>query len=109
VEAAAEGVAEHGWELLISPRSHAAYADARKFHPDIIVAVACPDRLVKGLIKLPEIPSFAIPLELPHGMCIDTTFDFRRFAKAMEAFAEARPASNVQLLKISGASCTAPK
>jgi hypothetical protein len=107
-ESVADGAAKMGWHAIISPRSRAAYADARKFHPNIIVAVACPDRLVKGLVNLPEIPSFAIPLELPHGMCIDTAFDIERLSAIMDAFAGEGRAQNIQPLKISGASFKSP-
>jgi hypothetical protein len=102
VEDAAQEAAKRNWDVKISPRSRAAYIEARKFHPDIIIAIACTDRLVKGLIKLPEIPSFTIPLDLPHGMCVDTTFDFQRLLQVMDAFAETRSRPNIQPLKISG-------
>jgi len=102
VGSAAQAVLKHNWDLRLSPRSRAAYSEARKSHPDLIIAVACPDRLAKGLIRLPEMPSYAIPLELPHGMCIDTTFDFQRLARAMNTFAEPCHAPTIQHLKISG-------
>ena len=79
-----------GWDLRVSPRSRIAYMDAREKCPDIIIAVACSDRLVKGLTRLPEIPSYVIPLELPHGMCVDTVFDFSRLESAMEDLASPR-------------------
>jgi hypothetical protein len=87
------------WDVRIAPRSREAYAQARKSRPDIVVAVACPDRLAKGLFKLPEIPSLAIPLELPHGMCIDTAFDFQRLARAMAQFPNQAQAPKIQPLK----------
>jgi len=99
---AAHAALECNWDTRLSPRSRIAYSEARRSHPDLVVAVACPDRLVKGLIKLPETPSYTIPLELPHGMCIDTTFDFQHLARAMDTFAEPRKAPKIQPLKISG-------
>jgi hypothetical protein len=93
---------ECGWDTRLSPRSRAAYSEARKSRPDMVVAVACPDRLAKGLIKLPETPSYAIPLDLPHGMCIDTTFDFPRLARTMDTLAEPRRGLKIHALKISG-------
>jgi hypothetical protein len=80
---------QHNWNVCISPRSHLAYKEVRKYNPDLIIAVACPDRLVKGLLRVPEIPSYTIPLELPHGMCVDTTFDFRELSGAVERLGEA--------------------
>jgi len=102
VDGAVQMALERNWDIRLSPRSRAAYSEARKSHPDLVIAVACPDRLARGLIKLPEMPSYAIPLELPHGMCVDTTFDLRRLAQAMNAFAEPGHATKIQSLKISG-------
>jgi len=73
------------WDTRITNRSHKAYREAREFRPDLIVAVSCADRLLKGLIKLPEVPVYAIPLQLPHGMCVDTTFSVPHLSAAMEA------------------------
>jgi hypothetical protein len=102
VGGAARTALECSWDIRLSPRSRAAYSEARKSRPDMVIAVACPDRLVKGLIRLPEIPSYVIPLDLPHGMCVDTTFDFQRLAQVMGAFADTRHAPRIQPLKISG-------
>lgn len=79
------------WDVRLSNRSHKAYREAREAMPELIVAVSCTDRLLKGLLKLPEIPSYVIPLQLPHGMCVDTTFDPRHLVAAMEALVEPRP------------------
>ena len=81
-----------GWETRISNRSHKAYREAREYRPDLLVAVSCVDRLVKGLAKVPEMPSYVIPLELPHGMCVDTRFDVARLMAAMAQLVEPRPA-----------------
>lgn len=91
------------WEGRIFNRSHKAYRDAREFRPDIIVAVSCADRLLKGLTKLPEIPSYVIPLSLPHGMCVDTDFNVPHLFAAMEALVEPRrPAGEIQRLRREG-------
>lgn len=79
------------WDARISNRSHKAYREAREFHPDLIVAVSCADRLLKGLVKLPEVPVYAIPLQLTHGMCMDTNFSVPRLRAAMEVLVEPRP------------------
>jgi hypothetical protein len=80
---------EH-WNSRITNRSHKAYREAREFRPDLIVAVSCADRLLKGLVKLPEVPVYAIPLQLPHGMCVDTSFSVPHLKAAMEALVEPR-------------------
>ncbi len=86
------------WDVRLSNRSHKAYREARAFGPDLIVAVSCHDRLLKGLTRLPEIPSYVIPLALPHGMCVDTTFDITRLQGAMETLVEPRQLARVESL-----------
>jgi len=78
----------NGWESRITNRSHKAYREAREYRPDLIVAVSCSDRLLKGLTKLPEVPSYVIPLELPHGMCVDTGFNVPHLMAAMALLVE---------------------
>jgi uncharacterized protein len=91
------------WEGRIFNRSHKAYRDAREYRPDLIVAVSCTDRLLKGLTKLPEIPSYVIPLSLPHGMCVDTDFSMPHLFAAMEALVEPRrPSGEIQPLRREG-------
>jgi hypothetical protein len=91
------------WEGRIFNRSHKAYREAREFRPDLIVAVSCADRLLKGLTKMPEIPSYVIPLTLPHGMCVDTDFNVPHLFAAMEALVEPRrPSGEVQPLRREG-------
>ena len=41
---------------------------------------------------MPEIPCYVIPLELPHGMCVDTGFSVPHLMAAMDSLVEARPA-----------------
>ncbi len=87
------------WEGRITNRSHKAYREAREYRPDLIVAVSCTDRLLKGLIKLPETPSYVIPLSLPHGMCVDTDFSVPHLMAAMEALVQpVAPPAKVQPL-----------
>ena len=81
---------ERGWASRITNRSHKAYLEARAFQPDLIVAVSCSDRLLKGLTKLPEVPSYVIPLDLPHGMCVDTGFSVPHLMAAMTLLVEPR-------------------
>ncbi|HJW73483.1 MAG TPA: DUF116 domain-containing protein [Geothrix sp.] len=98
-----QGLLLNRWEGRISNRSHKAYREAREYRPDLIVAVSCTDRLLKGLVKLPEIPCYVIPLSLPHGMCVDTQFSTPLLFSAMEALVDPRrPASEVQPLRREG-------
>ncbi len=89
------------WESRITNRSHKAYREARAYRPDLIVAVSCTDRLLKGLIKLPEVPTYVIPLALPHGMCVDTDFSVAHLRAAMDALAQpaAAPAKVLPLMR----------
>jgi hypothetical protein len=79
---------QRGWDTRITNRSHKAYREARDYRPDLIVAVSCSDRLLKGLTRLPEVPSYVLPLELNHGMCVDTTFSVPHLLAAMELLVE---------------------
>lgn len=91
VEDVLEGALTRQWEVRLSNRSRKAYREAREHRPDLMIAVACADRLFKGLTRLPEIPGYTIPLSLPHGMCVDTTFAVPHLVAAMEALVEPRP------------------
>ncbi|HJW08167.1 MAG TPA: DUF116 domain-containing protein [Holophagaceae bacterium] len=86
---------EGRWDSRITNRSHKAYREARAFRPDLIVAVSCTDRLLKGITKLPEVPAYVIPLGLPHGMCVDTQFSVPRLMAAMELLVEPRPDAKI--------------
>jgi hypothetical protein len=88
------------WNCRINNRSHKVYREVREFKPDLIVAVSCADRLLKGLTKLPEVPSYVIPLQLPHGMCVDTTFSVTHLNAAMAALVEPRQDENIQPLQV---------
>jgi len=102
INSVADAVQAYNWDVRVAPRSRAAYNEAIKSNPDLVIAVACPDRLVKGLIRLSETPSYAIPLGLPHGMCVDTTFDFQHLQVAMNTLVEPSPSSIIQPLRVNG-------
>ena len=95
-----EATLEKVWDARITNRSHKAYREARDFRPDLIVAVSCTDRLLKGLTKLPEVPAYVIPLRLPHGMCVDTEFSVPHLVAAMDALVEPK-SRNIQPLSSS--------
>jgi uncharacterized protein len=88
------------WNCQVNNRSHKVYREVREFKPDLIVAVSCADRLLKGLTKLPEVPSYAIPLRMPHGMCVDTDFSVPHLSAAMAALVEPKREENIQTLKV---------
>lgn len=62
-------------ELRISNRSHKAYLEVRDFKPDLVIGISCYTRLLKGIVKMPDVPCYAIPVSLPYGMCVDTQMD----------------------------------
>ena len=93
---------ERGWESRITNRSYKAYREAREYAPDLIVAVSCPDRLLKGLTKLAEVPAYVLPLDLPHGWCVDTEFRVPSLFAAMAALVEPRRSPEVVELGRSG-------
>lgn len=94
VEDVLEATLKARWSVRISNRSQKAYREARAAQPDLIVAVSCADRLLKGLTRLPEVPSFVLPLQLPHGMCVDTTFSVPALMAAMEHLVAPRAAED---------------
>ncbi|WP_005036823.1 DUF116 domain-containing protein [Holophaga foetida] len=91
------------WKVCIFNRSHKAARHAKEYKPDLMVAVSCSDRLLKGILKLPEIPCFGIPLDLPRGMCVDTTFDPSLLEQAMAHLVRPRAETpdNIQPLQTS--------
>lgn len=97
-----EASLKNRWNVRISNRSHKAYRDAREFHPDLIVAVSCSDRLLKGLTKLAEVPCFVLPLQLPHGMCVDTTFSVPNLITAMDNLVEPRTTTPAKIQPLEG-------
>lgn len=103
VEDVLHGVLQRQWDARITNRSHKAYRAAREFQPDLIVAVSCTDRLLKGLLKVADVPAYAIPLTLPHGMCVDTSFAVPHLVAAMDTLAEPRKEPRIQPLDTAGA------
>lgn len=65
----------YGVQALVAFRSHIAFEMARTHEPDIIVASACEDRLVKALRSIPDIPSLLSPLTGMDKMCINARVD----------------------------------
>ena len=54
--------------------------------PELTVAVACDDRLVKGITRVPELPAFALPLHLPEESCHDNLVDLTGLHETLAYF-----------------------
>ncbi len=67
--------AAHEVRALVAFRSHIAYEMTRHEQPDLIIATACEDRLVKALRSVPEIPAMLAPLTDMERMCVEATFE----------------------------------
>lgn len=64
-----------GVRPLVAFRSHLAFAAARRDRPEVIVAAACEDRLIKALVSVPEVPALLSPLTGMERMCVGADFD----------------------------------
>ena len=56
-------------------RSHIAFEMARTRRPDVIVATACHDRLIKALRNVPDIPALLAPLAGMEKPCRNAGID----------------------------------
>lgn len=65
----------YGVPALVAFRSHVAFEMARSRRPDLIVATACEDRLVKALRSVPEVPAYLAPLTGMERMCVGAEFE----------------------------------
>lgn len=81
---------ELGVSALVAFRSHHAFAIARSERPDLIVASACPDRLVKALRTVPEIPALLHPLTGMERLCIGARFDSDWLARTLRGVTPVR-------------------
>ncbi len=62
-------------EALVAFRSHIAFEIARKRNPDLIIASACHDRLIKALRTVPEYPALLAALPPMEKMCVNADLD----------------------------------
>jgi len=72
-----------GLEALVAYRSHIAYAMARERRPDLILATACEDRLLKALRSVPEVPALLSPLTGMARQCVDAQFNLDWFTREL--------------------------
>jgi hypothetical protein len=70
---------------LVATRSHVAYALARRCRPDLIIATACEDRLLKALRSVPEIPALLNPLTAMERPCVNAHSDLVWLERQLEA------------------------
>jgi len=80
---------QFGLQALVAFRSHIAFDMARREQPDLIVASACHDRLIKALRSVPEIPALLAPLAGMDRMCVNATLDLVWLEEQLRAVAPA--------------------
>lgn len=62
-------------QALVAFRSHTAFAMAREQRPDLIIATACHDRLIKAMRAVPDYPALLTPLPAMDKMCVNARVD----------------------------------
>ncbi|MFO7609584.1 MAG: DUF116 domain-containing protein [Candidatus Krumholzibacteriia bacterium] len=81
----------YGVRALVAFRSHVAFAMARAERPDLIIATACHDRLIKALRSVPEFPALLAPLAGMERMCVNAGIDLAWFEAQLAAVTAAVP------------------
>jgi hypothetical protein len=84
----------HDVEALVAFRSHIAFEMARTLKPDVIIASACHDRMVKALRNVPEVPALLAPLAGMDRMCVNATLDLAWLEQQVAAAAAGRAVSD---------------
>jgi hypothetical protein len=92
VGAAAALCEQHGLRALVAFRSHIAFDMARREKPDVIIASACHDRMIKALRSVPEYPALLAPLAGMDRMCVNATLDLAWLAQQLQRTAPAATA-----------------
>lgn len=77
---------------LVAFRSHIAFDLARRHDPDLIVATACHDRLVKALRSVPEYPALLAPLTGMQKQCVNAGVDLDWLEKQLAILTHGEPA-----------------
>ncbi len=78
---------DHGVKALVAFRSHIAFEMARTEQPDLIIASACRDRMVKALRSTPDHPALLAPLTGMRRMCLDAGLDLVWLKQQLELVA----------------------
>ena len=81
----------YGVRALVAYRSHIAYELARREQPDLIIATACHDRLIKALRSVPEVPALLAPLAGMEKMCVNADIDLVWLETQLRLVAAPRP------------------
>ena len=82
----------HGVQPLVAFRSHIAFGMAREKKPDVIIATACHDRLIKALRSVPEYPALLAPLTAMDKPCVNAGVDLVWLEEQLAAVARPQPA-----------------
>lgn len=80
----------HDVQALVAFRSHIAFEMARIHKPDVIIASACHDRMVKALRSVPDVPALLAPLAGMERMCVNATLDLPWLERQVAAVAAGR-------------------
>ena len=83
----------HGLRALVAFRSHIAFDMARREQPDVIIASACHDRMIKALRSVPEYPALLAPLAGMDRMCVNATLDLEWLESQLELVAPTAPSA----------------
>lgn len=83
----------HDVQALVAFRSQAAFEMARSIKPDVIIASACHDRLVKAWRSVPDVPALLVPLAGMERMCVNATLDLPWLDRQVAAAAAGRKAT----------------
>ncbi len=81
----------HQVQALVAFRSHIAFEMARTRKPDVIIASACHDRMVKAWRSVPDVPTLLAPLAGMERMCVNATLDLPWLEQQVASVASGRP------------------
>ncbi len=73
----------YGIDALVAFRSHIAFEMARTRNPDLIIATACHDRLIKALRAVPDCPALLAPLPPMPLVCRNAGVDLQWLDKQL--------------------------
>ena len=99
---------DYGVRSLVAFRSHIAFAMARRERPDLILATACDDRMIKALRSVPETPALLTPLVETDRPCVDCTFDPAWFEDHLRRITGRTPAPRPAVPAAADAPCPLP-
>ena len=80
----------HRVQALVAFRSHIAFEMARTLQPDVIIASACHDRIVKAWRSVPEVPALLAPQAGMERMCVNATLDLEWLEQQVAGVASGR-------------------